>query len=161
MLILVAYAVVWLKCGVQAMKTSGLMRGRDAMGSASEHAHARGSASEHAPGEWRMALAFANVGLTGTAASAKHWVNRRRPKLLQQFTALLQSEERPAGLLLNEVGNLSDLLVQDERQKFSELLTEAFHNAGASEHGPRRFSGAVAKRWLLSAPKCKCNRWRL
>ena len=40
------------------------------------------------------------------------------------------------GLLLCEVGNLTDALDRAARQKFERLLVEAFETAGASEHGP-------------------------
>ena len=87
-----------------------------------------------------MALAFANIGLARSAVVGTNWTKTHRPTLLRQFVDLLRSEKRPAGLLLNEVGNLSDLLQDDERNKFSDLLIEAFHSAGASEHGrPRIF----------------------
>ena len=78
---------------------------------------------------------FANIGLARSAVVGTNWTKTHRPTLLRQFVDLLLSEERPAGLLLNEVCNLSDLLNADERSKYSDLLIEAFHNAGASEHG--------------------------
>ena len=37
--------------------------------------------------------------------------------------------------MLCEVGNLSDLLLADDRAKFDELIQEAFEKAGATEHG--------------------------
>ena len=82
-----------------------------------------------------MALAFANIGITGNTVSGSQRVKKHRPKLLDLFVALLQSKERPAGLLLNEVGNLNDLLQDLERQEFNDLLRQAFQTADASEHG--------------------------
>ena len=58
--------------------------------------------------------------------------------------ALLTEEERPIGLLLNEVGNMSDLLDGATMRKFDDLIEEVFELAGATEHGaPRIFWSAV------------------
>ena len=84
-----------------------------------------------------MVLASANIGISGKMMLplGSDWARKHRPKLLDQFVALLESKERPAGLLLNEVGNLNDLLQEQQRQVFNNLLREAFHTAGASNHG--------------------------
>ena len=73
-----------------------------------------GSASNHAISTWRMAVAFANVGIAGTMVRSKHWATKHRPRLLTQLVALLRSKENPAGILLNEIGNLSDLVQGQE-----------------------------------------------
>ena len=83
----------------------------------------------------RCALAFANIGLAGSAVLGAHWNGKHRPVLLRQFTSLLQTEPRPAGLLLCEVGNLSELLSVKQRREFNTVLDEAFVAAGAAEHG--------------------------
>ena len=44
-----------------------------------------------------------------------------------KFVGLLASQERPAGLMLHEVGSLSDLLGAQQRQELDCLLTEAFY----------------------------------
>jgi len=88
-----------------------------------------------APAEWQCALAFADIGLPGSAVSGSHWSNKHRPALLRQFTRLLQTERRPAGLLLCEVGNLTELLKTEDRQEFDTLFKDAFAAAGATEHG--------------------------
>ena len=85
-----------------------------------------------------MALAFANIGLAGKAVGGSRWAKHHRPKLLKQLVGLLTTQERPAGLLLNEVGNLSEVLDAQQRDEFNALLTEAFAKAGASEHGNPR-----------------------
>jgi hypothetical protein len=89
--------------------------------------------------EWRGAIAFANIGLDGATVRGGKWFKKHRTKLLRQFTELLQYNwqgSRVIGLCLNEVGNLSDLLNQEDRQFFDELIQEAFQQAGATEHGP-------------------------
>ena len=47
----------------------------------------------------------------------------------------MQSKENTAGILLNEIGNLSDLVQGQEREKINDVLKEAFYTAGASKHG--------------------------
>ncbi len=39
------------------------------------------------------------------------------------------------GICLNEVGNLDDLLGEEQIMEFNKLIEEAFENAGASEQG--------------------------
>ena len=94
-----------------------------------------GSASEHAISTWRMAFAFANVGIAGAMVKSSRWEKKHRPRLLTQLVALLWSTENPAGILLNEIGNLSDLVQGQEREKINDVLKEAFRTAGASKHG--------------------------
>ena len=89
-----------------------------------------GSASEHAISTWRMAFAFANVGISGTMVKSHNWAETHRLKLLTQLVALLQSKEEPAGIFLNEIGNLSDLVEGQEREKINGVLKDAFNIAG-------------------------------
>ena len=53
------------------------------------------------------------------------------------FTDLLT--ERVQGLLLNEVGNMSDLVSVEGKKRLESVVEEAFENAGAIEHGPPQF----------------------
>jgi hypothetical protein len=100
--------------------------------------------------EWRGAIAFANIGLAGSAVRGGKW-KCRRGQLLKQFTKLLlYNGLKVIGICLNEVGNLSDLLDQKDRQIFDELIQEAFNNAGATEHGPARIiwsEGETVSAW--------------
>ena len=56
---------------------------------------------------WRVSLAFSNLGLAGAAFSGKRW-KEHKEVLVQLFTELLKKQVM--GLLLNEVGNMDDLL---------------------------------------------------
>ena len=105
-------------------------RDRSASGNATP-----GSASNHAISTWRMAVDFANLGIAGTMVKSKHWATKHRRRLLAQLVALLQSKKNPAGILLNEIGNLSDLVQGQEREKINDVLKDAFYIAGASKHG--------------------------
>ena len=97
-----------------------------------------GGALEHASKtEWRGPIAFANIGLAGAAVRGSKWIEKHRPRLLTQFTELLQYQAlKVVGLCLIEVGNLSDLLGQEDRLLFDEVIQAAFEQAGATEHGP-------------------------
>ncbi len=73
---------------------------------------------------------------------------------------MLTEEEKPDGLLLNEVDNLDDLLDDRPRAEFSDLIEQAFNKlvlqstASHISSGPR-----VQTRSLLSAGKWTCGRW--
>ena len=57
--------------------------------------------------------------------------------MLSQFVKMLNPAGSPAmGFLLGEVGHLSDLFDEKARAIFTDLLIEAFAQAGAVEHGP-------------------------
>ena len=91
-------------------------------------------AAEHT--EWRAALAYSNIGLPGKAFTKKHW-RKHEKGLLKLFTDLLK--EKVLGLLVNEVGNMSDLVTVDGKTRQEEVLKAAFKKAGATEHGMPRF----------------------
>ena len=88
--------------------------------------HARSGASEHA--FWNGALAFSNIGLSGKAVSGSKW-SKHRERLVKLVVDLLTTKPL-LGVLLNEVGNLTDKLDPNDRRKFTEMLTEAFRAAG-------------------------------
>ena len=85
---------------------------------------------------WRVSLAFSNIGLAGKAFSGKRW-NEHKKVLVQLFTELLKNEVK--GVLLNEVGNMDDLLTPESRNRLESALGEAFEKAGAIKHGPPQF----------------------
>ena len=118
---------------VQPRRERGASDG-DSPASASEHAS--GDASRHAPSMWQMAFAFVNLGMSGAMLRSDKWWKTHRPLLVEQFMDLLLSDEKPAGIFLNEVGNLSDLLEAHERNEFEFVLREAFGAADAMTHGP-------------------------
>ena len=97
-------------------------------------------ASEHnAKDEWTGALAFTNLNLPGSAFTGEKWYETHEPALLDLFTQLLKAEERPQGLLLCEVGNLSDLITAEGKTRLEHVLERAFRLAGAVEHGALQF----------------------
>ena len=55
--------------------------------------------------------------------------------LLKLFTDLLSAKQLVLGLLLCEVGNMSDLPDDAAIVELQDLITTAFQNAGATEHG--------------------------
>ena len=97
-------------------------------------------ASEHyAKDQWIGAIAFSNLGLPGSAFTGNKWSKVHKPALLELFIQLLVAEERPQGLLLCEVGNLSDLITPEGRSRLECVLRLAFQHAGALEHGAPQF----------------------
>ena len=65
-------------------------------------------------------------------------VSPARTGKLDLFTDLLK--EGVLGLLLNEVGNMSDLVtVEGGQERLEEVLVAAFEKAGATEHGLPQF----------------------
>ena len=57
--------------------------------------------------------------------------------MLELFTNLIK--DQVLGLLLNEVGNMSNLLTIESKGRLENVLTEAFQKAGASDHGLPQF----------------------
>ena len=97
-------------------------------------------ASEHnAKDEWTGALAFTNIGLAGSAFTGQKWLKTHYPALLNLFTLLLKAKERPQGLLLCEVGNLSDVISPEGKRRLEQVVRLAFADAGAVEHGAPQF----------------------
>ena len=104
---------------------------------ASAAGRSSGAAEHTVVNEWRAALAYSNIGLAGNAFTSKKWYTKHRGVLLELFTKLLRTPV--LGLLLNEVGNMSDLLTEEGKEKLQEVLMNAFKQAGATEHGPPQF----------------------
>ena len=120
------------------MRTSG----------AAEHAHRPGQwgygSSEHhgtssghtRPGAWNGTVAFANIGLPGAAISGSQWAKKHRARLIKLVTELFHESQHCDGkrhelngILLNEVGNMSDLCDENCKKKFNEMMTAAFESA--------------------------------
>jgi hypothetical protein len=97
-------------------------------------------ASEHnAPNEWSGAFAFSNIGLAGAAFLGASWQKKHAGKLRELFSNLLVTKQKPQGIFLCEVGNLSDPITSEGRKRLEEVLGLAFRDAGAVEHGPPQF----------------------
>ena len=101
---------------------------------ASSTARSSGAAEHTVPNRWVVSLAFSNTGLSGSAVTGNAWEKRHNPKLLKLCTKLL--EEQARGLLLNEVGSMSDLVTVPGRERLEEVLTSAFEMTGVADHGP-------------------------
>ena len=78
-----------------------------------------------------------NVGLTGKAVKGKNWKTHRKT-LLDIFVKALTHSIDTIGMLVSEVGSVSDPYDQDDKNAFDDLFEEAFATAskrtGASEH---------------------------
>ena len=94
---------------------------------------------------WRMAFAFANLGIPGAMVLSKNWTTKHRPQLVTQLVALLLSKENPAGILLNEVGNLTDLLKAQEREEF-EAEGRGYDNIACGTSASK-LSGLHSRSW--------------
>ena len=90
-------------------------------------------------GSWEGTLAFSNIGLPGIAVGGRHWLRKHRPRLLRLVSELFEASAghgRPhelQGILLNEVGNMSDLLNDECKDKFGDMMSTAFIEATGSE----------------------------
>ena len=80
---------------------------------ASAAGRSSGAAEHTVVNEWRAALAYSNIGLAGNAFTSKKWYTKHRGVFLELFTKLLRTPV--LGLLLNEVGNMSDLPTEAKR----------------------------------------------
>ena len=49
------------------------------------------------------------------------------------------TKQKPQGILLCEVGNISDPITPEGRERLKEVLESAFKETGAAEHGPPQF----------------------
>ena len=78
-----------------------------------------------------------NVGLPGEAVKGKHWKTHRKT-LLDIFVRSLAFSVVTIGMLVSEVGSVSDPYDHDDKNAFDRLFEEAFQIAseqtGASEH---------------------------
>ena len=98
-------------------------------GGATEHTVERGklrrvSASSN---EWQVAVAFSNIGLPGEAIDSDNWGRKHRPRLKRLLKQLL--DEEVVGILLCEVGNMSDLVTTAGKALFEDLIREVFHQS--------------------------------
>ena len=97
-------------------------------------------ASEHtAKNQWSGAITCSNVGLPRAAFLGRHWLKKHARQLLEIFSNLLLTEQKPQGILLCEVGNFSDPITPKGRERLEEVLVVAFKETGAGEHGPPQF----------------------
>ena len=82
-------------------------------------------------------VANINVGLPAKAVKGKHWRTHRRD-LLNIFVKAPPFSSDTIGMLVSEVGSVSDPYDHDDRNAFDRLFEEAFQIAseqtGASEH---------------------------
>ena len=93
--------------------------------------------SEHnAKNKCTGAFAFSNIGLAGSAFQGNNWQKKHAGKLQEIFSDLLMTNQKPQGILLCEVGNLSDPITPEGRERLEEVLGFAFKETGAAEHGP-------------------------
>ena len=83
-----------------------------------------------------MAFAFANVGLPGAAFLGGDWAKIHARKLQETCSSLLMMEQKPQTILLCGVGNVSDPITPEGRERLEEVLKFAFKETGAEGHGP-------------------------
>ena len=86
---------------------------------------------------WEGCLAFSNIGLAGDAVRGKNWSRKHGPRVFKLVTELFKAcqgrRHEVLGVLLNEVGNMSDLLDPTCKDKFEDTITEAFFTAATAE----------------------------
>ena len=103
----------------------------NAAAAAAGHASgAIGGATEHAgSGLFEGVLAFSNLGLAGEGFTSKKW-HQHEARLSQLVSELfIAARERGralSGILLNEVGNLSELVDEQGRQNMNSMLQTRF-----------------------------------
>ena len=90
-----------------------------------------------------------NVGLKGDAVRGKRW-HRHRADLLDIFVkALTHVSVDTIGMLVSEVGSVTDPYDDEDRNKFDHLFKEAFQIAGgptgASEHNEIQICWAMGQ----------------
>ena len=117
-------------------------------------------ASEHnAKDEWTCALAFTNIGLAGSAFTGNLWSKKHQPALRELFTQLLKADERPQGLLLCEVGNLSDPITAEGQSRLKDVVTLACEHAGAIDHGAPQFFWSPGETMAAFKAELKVRCW--
>ena len=107
--------------------------------SSSSTSNVIGALEHSAKNKWTSAFAFSNVGLPGAAFQGVNWQNKHAGKLRDLFSNLLMTKQKPQGILLCEVGNISDPITPEGRERLEEVLEFAFKETGAAEHGPPQF----------------------
>ena len=99
-------------------------------GAAGHASGAIGGATEHAgSGPFEGVLAFSNLGLPGNAFTGKGWYKHEGRLIVLVQELFDQATERGRallGVLLNEVGNLSDLVDDEGRKHMNVMLQTAF-----------------------------------
>ena len=113
---------------------------------------AAGGATEHTNGKvFEGVLAFSNLGLAGSAVIGAKWPKheiRLHSLVLDLFNAATQRGRALVGILLNEVGNMSDLVTEEGRNNFNRMLVNSFSRGqrrrAASALEPRRDHGGVS-----------------
>ena len=85
-------------------------------------------AAEHLSYMEKGCVVNLNVGLTGKAVKGKSWRAHRRT-LLDIFVRALTFSFDTIGMLVAEVGSVSDLYDHDDRNAFDRLFEEAFQIA--------------------------------
>ena len=115
---------------------------------ATEHMDISG-ATGHRADRWLGALATANIGLAGSAFTGAKWQNKHKPQLSRQFHELL-SMPGVQGLCLCEVGNISDPITADGKQRLTEVLQSTFAST---------FQGAPQIIWPTTESSTTCAAW--
>ena len=90
-------------------------------------------AAEHSFYMGKGSVASINVGLAGNAVKGNHWKTHRKT-VLNIFVRALTSSVDTIGMLVSEVGSVTDPYDDDDRNTLDRLFKEAFQKAGASEH---------------------------
>ena len=98
---------------------------------------AAGGATEHTSGKvFEGVIAFSNLGLAGSAVIGTKWPKhetRLRSLVVDLFNAATQRGRALVGILLNEVGNMSDLVTEEGRNNFNRMLVNSFRDARGEE----------------------------
>ena len=83
---------------------------------------------------WEGTLAFSNIGVRG-----QQWSKKHRPRRYRLVTELFEASAAHGrrhellGVLLNDAGNMSDLLDSDCKDKFGDMMSDAFISAAGCE----------------------------
>ena len=154
--------VIWEKRSRTAVSGHGYWSERKSSSSlqegihsgATEHMNTSG-ATEHRAERWQAALASANLGMAGKAFTGSKWENKHKPQLIRQFVELLSA---PNVLSLNftEIGNIDDPITDSGKNKFEEVLWEAF----SSVFGKGTTKGTPQIIWPETEQSTTCAAWR-
>ena len=108
--------------------------------SSSSTSNVIGASKHNAKNTWTGAFAFSNIGLPGAAFRGKGWLKKHAGNLRELLSNLLMTEQKLQGILLCEVGNVSDPITLEYREQFEVELKFAFEDTGGvSLHGPPQF----------------------
>ena len=96
--------------------------------------------AEHTSYMGKGCVVSINVGLKGAAVKGNKWHTHRKT-LLDIFVAALIFSSDMIGMLVAEVGAVTDPYDENDRNRFDDLFKEAFRTAdartGASEHNEK------------------------